>query len=241
MPSTPVVVLDSTLTDIADAIRSKTGGSATMTPSQMPAQIASIPSGGGLGIPLTVSQAGALTRSNDSFTFTTPPEATRIEFRASDNLLGFAYAFYNCKGLTRVDLSSVTTVSGSEAMLKCFCGCTNLVSVDFSGLDTVNGSSAMNSAFQYCSALASVDFSSLRRVTSSSAMSKTFDGCRSLTSLSFPSFDASVSQDVSFNNMLSSVTGCTVHFPASQESAMSSWYNVTNGFGGTNTTVLFDL
>lgn len=47
MPSTPVVVLDSTLTNIANAIRSKTGGSATMTPGQMPAEIASISGGGG--------------------------------------------------------------------------------------------------------------------------------------------------------------------------------------------------
>lgn len=50
MPSTPVVVLDSTLTDIANAIRSKTGGSATMTPSEMSAQIMSI--GGGEDEPM---------------------------------------------------------------------------------------------------------------------------------------------------------------------------------------------
>lgn len=46
----PVVVLDDTLYDIADAIRAKTGGSADMTPGQMPTEIASIPSGGGIGL-----------------------------------------------------------------------------------------------------------------------------------------------------------------------------------------------
>lgn len=203
--------------------------------------IATIPSGGGLGVPLTVDQAGRLSRSSDSFTFTSPPEATQIVFRASDNLFGLPYAFYSCKGLTGLDLSSVTTITGSEALKMCFSGCSNLVSVDLSGLDTINGSSALDSAFQGCTALVSVDLSSLRRVTSSGAMSRAFGGCSSLASLSFPSFDASVSQNASFSYMLSGVTGCTVHFPASQESAMSSWSNVTNGFGGTNTTVLFDL
>ena len=46
----PVVVLDDTLYDIADAIRAKTGGSADMTPGQMPTEIASIPSGGGIDL-----------------------------------------------------------------------------------------------------------------------------------------------------------------------------------------------
>lgn len=47
MPSTPVVVLDSTLTDIADAIRGKNGSSDTYKPSEMPAAITAVPSGGG--------------------------------------------------------------------------------------------------------------------------------------------------------------------------------------------------
>ena len=197
--------------------------------------------GGGLGIPLSVSQTGALTRSNDSFTFTTPPEVTQITFDASNRLYGLPYAFYNCKGLTNLDLSSVTSITGSDVLRACFSSCSNLVSVDFSGLETINGSDALNSAFQYCGALASVDFSSLRRITSYNAMYHAFESCRSLTSLSFPSFDASVSGGDALKNMLTGVTGCTVHFPASQESIMSSWSSVTNGFGGTNTTVLFDL
>lgn len=50
MSSTPVVVLDSTLTNIADAIRGKNGSSDTYKPSEMSAAIAAIPSGGGEGI-----------------------------------------------------------------------------------------------------------------------------------------------------------------------------------------------
>lgn len=45
-----MLIQSGTLDDIADAIRAKTGGSASMTPLQMPTQIASIPSGGGIDI-----------------------------------------------------------------------------------------------------------------------------------------------------------------------------------------------
>ena len=41
--------------------------------------------------------------------------------------------------------------------------------------------------------------------------------------------------------MLRGVTGCTVHFPSNIQSVIGSWASVTGGFGGTNTTVLFDL
>jgi hypothetical protein len=41
--------------------------------------------------------------------------------------------------------------------------------------------------------------------------------------------------------MLQGVTGCTVHFPSNLQSVIGSWSDVTARFGGTNTTVLFDL
>lgn len=47
MANTPVAILDDTMTDIADAIRGKNGSSDTYKPSEMPAAITAIPSGGG--------------------------------------------------------------------------------------------------------------------------------------------------------------------------------------------------
>ena len=69
-----------------------------------------------------------------------------------------------------------------------------------------------------------------------------FYGCSKLTSLSFPaltadSFGSAVDQ---FDNMLSGVTGCTVHFPAAIQAKIETMTGYPN-FGGTNTTVLFDL
>jgi hypothetical protein len=152
-------------------------------------------------------------------------------------------AFQYCTGLKSVDLSSLTTVSGSSAMYYAFERCTGLTSVDLSSLTTVSGSSAMSSAFYGCTGLTSVDLSSLTTVSGRSAMSSAFYGCTGLTTLSFPSlistgFGSNTNQ---FNNMLQGVTGCTVHFPSNLQSVIGSWSSVTSGFGGTNTTVLFDL
>ena len=50
------LIHDSTLEDIADAIRSKTGGSSLIAPEDMPTEIASISGGGGY-VPFTLSVA----------------------------------------------------------------------------------------------------------------------------------------------------------------------------------------
>ena len=190
-----------------------------------------------LGIPLEVSANGELQKPTSSFTWSLPSNVTDIK-----NYV-LAYAFYGCTSLTSVDLSSLTTVSGFSAMYAAFRDCTGLTSVDLSNLTTVSGPYAMQYAFNGCTSLTSVDLSSLTTVRSNQAMYHAFDGCTSLTTLSFPaltstSFGSNTNQ---FDNMLSSVTGCTVHFPSNLQSVIGSWSSVTSGFGGTNTTVLFDL
>jgi hypothetical protein len=91
--------------------------------------------------------------------------------------------------------------------------------------------------------LTSVNLSSLKIVTGNSCFRYAFQGCTSLTTLSFPALESTSfgSYTNQFNNMLQGVTGCTVHFPSNLQSVIGSWSDVTNGFGGTNTTVSFDL
>ena len=177
--------------------------------------------------------------------------------------------FQGCTGLTSADLSSLTTISGSNACNSMFSSCTGLTSVDLSSLTTVSGSTACSSMFQGCAGLTSVDLSSLTTVSvingcnsmfrstkltsvdlpslttvsGSTACSSMFQGCTNLTRVSFYALDTNSfgTRTNQFDNMLSGVTGCTVHFPMRIQSTIGSWTSVTNGFGGTNTTVLFDI
>ena len=63
-----------------------------------------------------------------------------------------------------------------------------------------------------------------------------------LTDIYFPALNPSKLTESRkyFNNMLSGNSGVKVHFPANAQSVMSSWSQVKNGFGGTNTQVLYD-
>lgn len=340
MPSTPVVVLDSTLTDIADAIRGKNGSSDTYKPSEMPAAITAIPVGS-LGIPREISPGGVFQMPSTTFTYTLPTNAidvgrdalyeafredaaivgvdcgsltvisganamnqicylctnlasvdldsvvtvsgesalqsafyrTNLSSFSMDSLtavtgnsglanvcdtctslssvnlrnlktVGFRSlqnAFNSCFSLKTLDLSSITTVTGDYAFYAMCNGCTNLESVDLSGV-VATGFNGFQQAFASCTKLTSVSFDSVSSV-GSSAFVMTFNGCTSLRTLSFPSLttDSFGNYTNQFNNMLISCSGVTVHFPASIQSTIGSWAAVTNGFAGTNTTVLFDL
>lgn len=59
-------ILKSTLDDIADAIRAKTGGSAAMTPAQMVAAIGNIPTGGSLPSVISKIDGGSFTLTSDT-------------------------------------------------------------------------------------------------------------------------------------------------------------------------------
>ena len=233
MANTPVVVLDDTLTNIANAIRGKNGSSDKYKPGQMADAIDNIPAGG-IGIPREV--VNGVYKKPEITSFSLPSDATDVGQNA------LAYAFYSCPSLTSVDLSSLTKVSGESAFYEAFYNCTALTSVDLSSLTTLSGRSALSSAFDNCTALTSVDLSSLTTVSGYHALSNTFSRCNSLTSLSFPALTVSGLQSGSsqFDNMLYRVTGCTVHFPAAVQAKIEAMYEYPN-FGGTNTTVLFDL
>ncbi len=153
------------------------------------------------------------------------------------------YAFNGCSRLTTVDLSSLVSVTGYYALRYAFSGCTSLTSVDMGGLTTLINSNVMNYAFSGCSSLASFTFTNLSIMSGTQVLAYAFRNCSSLRTLSFPSLttDSFGNNTNQFNNMLSGCSGVTVHFPSAIQSTIGSWSSVTGGFGGTNTTVLFDL
>ena len=190
---------------------------------------------------VTISGAYALYYAFHSCFGLTSVDLSNLITISGDSAL--RYAFSDCTHLASVDLPSLATISASYGMTSAFTGCYYLSSINLSSLVTVSGSNALSNAFQSCVRLTSVNFSNLAFITGASALSFAFYGCTSLTSLSFPaltlnSFGSNTNQ---FNSMLYGCSNVTVHFPASIQSKIGSWSSVTSGFGGTNTTVLFDL
>ena len=207
-----------------------------------------------------VTEDGVFQYPEENFSFSLPDNVTSIGTN------GLQYAFNGCTNLTSTGLNNVTSI-GTNALHNAFNGCTNLTSTGLNNVTSISDY-GLQSAFQGCRRLTSVDLSSLasidtgglqfafqnctgltstglNNVTSISdyGLNYAFNGCTSLTSLSLPklnsnSFGSSTTQ---FKNMLRGVTGCTVHFPSNLELVIGSWSDVTSGFGGTDTTVLFDL
>ena len=128
----------------------------------------------------------------------------------------FSYAFYNCTSLTTVSLTSLASVE-YRCFDYAFRGCTSLTSISFPALSAINS------------------------YNSNSCFSSAFSGCSALTSVSFPAVTASsFATNYALSSLLSGTSGVTLHFPAGTESAVQVLIGYPN-FGGTNTTVLFDL
>ena len=166
----------STMTGIADAIRSKTGESSVMTPLQMISAIEGMSIGGG-------SVVAPLKYYGDS----TISEYTGNEIAVYD------YAFYSCFRLTTVSFPqcnyignytfgscrSLTTVSFPECSYigdNAFYSCINLATVFLSECSYIG-----NFAFRNCSQLTTVSFPKCSYIGSSA-----FESCHSLTTVSFP-------------------------------------------------------
>ena len=153
-----------------------------------------------------------------------------------------SFMFKNCTGLTgSLDLSSLALVGGATACQGMFYGCTGITNANLNSLLSVTGVNGCNQMFYDCTNLSSVNLSCLCKLGTSNQLSQMFTNT-ALTTLSFPNLAyTSANYNSAFSSTLSGVTGCTVHFPSDWQTAMSSWTNITNGLGGTNTTVLFDL
>ena len=159
---------------------------------------------------------------------------------------GFQYliADSNIRILNFPKLESIT----GQLCNNCFSNDSLLEEINVPSLHTLNGNDylAGNGTFANaaigCTSLTTMKFQSLSTV-GRNTMYNMFNGCTALQSLWFyalntTSFGSYTNQ---FNNMLTGCTGVTVHFPIAIQSTIGSWTSVTGGFGGTNTTVLFDL
>lgn len=156
------------------------------------------------------------------------------------------YAFSNTS-ITEVDLSSLQTISNS-AMTNTFKDCPNISSIDLSSLTTLASGVSLNGTFSLDSnpssalPLTSVTFTSLSSIAGTAPMRNIFQK-RDGLEIFFPAFNSNTFGQMTtyLDNIVSNAVGCTVHFPSNMQSVIGSWSSVQNGFGGTNTTVLWDL
>ena len=119
---------------------------------------------------------------------------TSIDISNSVTSIG-SYAFYGCTGLTSIDIPNSVTSIGNYA----FYGCTGLTSIDIPNSMTSIG----NSAFHYCSGLTSVTIPNSVKSIGESAFSQ----CYQLTSVTIPNSVKSIGSSVFYYcSRLTSVT-----------------------------------
>lgn len=128
---------------------------------------------------------------------------------------GFRLAFAN-SSLETLNLNSLTT-AGNNVFDSALYG-TNIRIISFPSLTTVGSKcfTKMVSGHNFSPILTDIYFNSLN--------SNSFGGNTDC-----------------FNNMLDEAPNVTVHFPIGLEATIGNWSDVLAGFGGTNTTILYDL
>jgi len=152
---------------------------------------------------------------------------------------GLWCAFEQCSNMSGViNFANLTTI-GSMGMYHAFQLDEHITGVNMPNLETIEYG-GMQEAFR-ASSITTMTFSKLDNVGSS--VFRYCFGNSTLSTISFPalkttSFNGYTDQ---FDNMLYGIEGCTVHFPSNLQSVIGSWSDVTSGFGGTNTTVVYDL
>lgn len=178
------------------------------------------------------------------------------------------YMLNYTSSLTTFSMNSLTTVSGASALAEClrssgvqtvnlpnleyltnsyamqgFCrSCSSLTTINMPKLKSITGTNAMSYAF-YGTRITTYTFEALEEVNASTVFYRTFGNNSYLQSLYFPKLKSTSfgNKTDQFNGMLYGDSGVTVHFPSNLQSVIGSWADVQAGFGGTNTTVLFDL
>lgn len=206
----------------------------TQNADNLSSTIASI-SGGNYYVPVPFSiNSGTVNINISNYVFD-----PRIKEMSIEKL--FSYIFLDNSTITSADFSKLEKISAAQIFYYCFAR-TPLISINFNSLEEVIGNSIFSTAFSSTS-LTSVTFPKLKIINGGYIFNSAFWGCTSLTTISFPSLTPNSFGEYTnqFNNMLGSVTGCTVHFPSNLQSVIGSWSDVTKGFGGTNTIILFDL
>lgn len=146
-----VLVEETSLSNIASAIREKNGGSATYKPGEMAAAISNLPTGGS-----SDNEDGLLSDTLVNYENVTATDIKNNCFANSTTLATATFtnvsnvglsAFSNCSALTQINLPNATTIGNS-----CFFKDSKLSTVNLSNVETLG-----EHAFRECKAITSIN------------------------------------------------------------------------------------
>ena len=230
-----VLVEETSLSNIASAIREKSGDSATYKPGEMAAAISNLPTGGNNGEDAFLTRNGSGDYVNDrieklgggAFYQTNYSTITLSNVKVMD---GASVIRYN-DNLTTLNLPALTTITctnaGSNSWGMQISNNLSLTTLNLPNLTTISNSvaasfaynsnlvnislpslttSSLNSTFEHCSSLEIVDLSSLQ---SSSNAYMTFRGCSSLQSINLSNLTQWGSGDGREEGMFYTFYDCT--------------------------------
>lgn len=203
------------LTDVADAIRTKTGESGTIQASNFDTAIANISSGGSnelisktenlkyiinwneMTIDDTVTSLSSLFDGISRYT-------TLPNLSFNDNITTLESVYANCTGLTSVDLSN-WNITNVTSMITAFNNCPALTTINISS--KITGTKTMNIAnmFKSCSSLVNLDLSNLDIIAN--VVQYMFRDCTNLETIDFKNLK--LSSTASFNNISGMFYNCS--------------------------------
>lgn len=156
-----VLVEETSLSNIASAIRGKNGGTAVYKPGEMAAAISNLSTGGS-----SDNEDGLLMDTLVNYENTTATKIKNYCFMESIKLTTATFtnvsevgikAFSNCKALTQVSLPNATTIVGSN----CFQLCNKLSNVNLSNVTDMG-----EQTFSQCGSLTSINLPRLKYLNS---------------------------------------------------------------------------
>lgn len=230
-------IQDTTLTDIADAIRSKTGKTASMTPAEMVDEIESI-SGGGVitdGIVVTARDSNGYATAADFYGTVVQPKQfynrttddggwvnlSTINFKSGVDEIKQS-GFFSCGNLTTIDLSSVKTIG-----LKGFESCKALSLVTLPELTSLG-----TNAFITCTSLQTFVAPKLMNCNVSRALRQ----CLALTTVQLGSVGYGVTSISNLFFEQDTQTGLTITIYTTGSYVNTALTNTRNG--ATNATII---
>lgn len=153
----------------------------------------------------------------------------------------FQSTFVNCSNLVNFEVGSQYSSIGDYEFYETFNNCSNFSNFTLNIFQYQTQQYAFYGCFKECTNFADTRFTEKCNYAASQCFNGCFRNCYALNgkSIYFNALDQGYSN--AFDNMIYGVSNCTVHFPSAMQSTMSGWSSVLAGFGGTNTTVLFDL